>query len=193
MIIPTSATTAILLETPALAGELLGILGPALLFAVIYCAWEMLLSSIVGRRPSRSRWVTLLIAAALVVSAILADSLLTIAFRFSGDGETSWGYILSPWLLLAFIPCAVVLVTFRAADARQAGSFAGVPALAWWIAGCLVVSAYGIGAEWASWGSIMGAAYVTQILAVGFVLGLVGIGSLAVAAALRLSRRVSAV
>jgi hypothetical protein len=189
MVIPTSATTAFLAETPMLADTLLSVLGPALLFAAIYCAWDMLLSSLVGRRPSRSRWTMLLTAAALVVTAILADSFLTVAFRFNGDGETSWGYILSPWLLLAFIPCAAVLVVFRFLDARKAASFGGIPAAVWWIAGCLVVSAYGVSSTWASWGSIMGAAYVTPILAFGFVLGMVAVGSLAVAAALRWTRR----
>jgi hypothetical protein len=189
MIVPTSAATAVLLELPVWADSALGMLVAALLAAGIYCGWEMLLSTVVRCRPARSRWMTLLAGAGLLASGVLAESVMTAVFRFDDEGEALWGSVLSPWFILAFVPCAVLLVAFRVADARRAGQFAGVPAMVWWIAGCSVVSAYGAAASWVGGGSITGAGYVTPLLAVGFALGMTGIGSLAIAAELRRSSR----
>jgi hypothetical protein len=193
MIVPTSAATAVMLDFPVWADSVLGFLVPALFAAGLYCAWEMLLSTIVGRRPPRSRWVALVAATAFVVSGMLAELFLTAVFRFNADGETLWGYVLSPWFILAFVVCAVLLVAYRVADAQKAGPFASVPAVVWWTAGCLVVSAYGVGTAWVGGGSIVGADYVTPLLAAGFALGMTGIGSLAIAAELRRSRAATAV
>jgi hypothetical protein len=193
MMFPTSATTALMFELPSWLAAGLEWLLFALLFAVVYCLWEMLLSTLLGRRPTRSRWIVLLISGVLLGLAPLAESLWIAPARFNGDVETLWGFVLSPWLLLAFLACGSVLVVLRIADATKLGSLAGIPAVVWWVSGCLVVSVYGVAAAWSNSGLIVSAEYVAPILAAGFGLAVAGVGSLVFAAWLKWSRRVTAV
>jgi hypothetical protein len=125
-----------------------GYLVVGLLFAGIYCAWEMLLASAAGRPPSPSRWVMLLVAATLFASGILVEGLLTVPAAFNKQLDTYWGFVLSPWFFLAFIPCAAILVAFRMLDATRADRLGGVPAVVWWCLGCLGTTAYGTALLW---------------------------------------------
>jgi hypothetical protein len=193
MMFPTSATTALMFELPPWLAEGLGLLAPALLFAIFYCLWEMLLSTLLGRRPTRSRWILLLIGGVLAASVPLVESLWIAPAQFNGEVETLWGFVLSPFLLLAFSVCGVVLVALRTTDATNVGSWAGIPAVVWWVSGCLVVSVYGAAAAWSNSGLIESAEYVAPVLAAGFGLAVAGVGSLVFAAWLRWSRRVTAV
>ena len=188
LVFPTSGTTAIILEQPmgSPLWVLFGYLAVALAFAVVYCAWEMLLSLLVGHRPSRGRWAVLFVAMALFAAGVLIEAFLTVDVVFNGDLATYWGFALSPWFFVAFIPCGMVLVAFRICDVRRRAAVAHVPAVAWWCAGCAVVSAYGVAALWTGGRP---AVPESSVIALGLGLAVAGVGSLVIAAILRWLRR----
>ena len=188
LVLPTSGTTAIILEQPmgSPLWVLFGYLVVALAFAVVYCAWEMLFSLLAGHGPSRSRWTMLLVAMALFAAGVLVEAFLTVRVAFNSDLETYWGFVLSPWFFVAFIPCGMVLVAFRIADVRRSAAVAHLPAVVWWCAGCAVVSAYGVAALWAGGRS---AALESSSIALGLGLAVAGGGSLVVAAIVRWRHR----
>jgi hypothetical protein len=187
LVIPTSATTAIILEQPmgSPMWAVFGYLAVAALFAGVFCLWEMLLAAIVGRPPSRSRWLVLLATACLFVLGVLVENLLTIDVVFNGLLETYWGFVLSPWFFVAFIPCTLALVVLRIIDAARVRPFAHLPAVAWWCAGCLLVSGYGVASLWTAGRSSSVDLYV---MAAGLALVIAAVGALAIAAVLRWRR-----
>ena len=191
LIIPTSATTAIILEQPngSVLWVLLGYLAVAAIFAAAYCGWEMVLSAASGHAPVSSRWLLLAGSAALLATGFALENLLLVDATFNGVLETYWGFVLSPWLFLAFIPCAVTLVAMRMADARTAKPVARVPALAWWCVGCLLVVAYGVALLWTEGRS---ATMDLLVMVAGFALVIAAVGSLASVLAIRWRRRVGA-
>lgn len=188
LVIPTSGTTAIILEQPmgSPLWVVFGYLAVAAFLAGLYCLWEMLLSTILGRRPSRSRWLVLLAAVVLFALGVLVENLLTVDVVFNGRLETYWGFALSPWFFIAFIPCALALVVLRIVDSCKMCPFAHLPAVVWWCAGCLVVLAYSAAAQWAGGRSSTSDLYV---MAAGFALAIAAIGFLVAAAVIRWRRR----
>ena len=150
LVLPTSATSAIILEQPfgSPLWVLFGYVTVALFAGCVYCAWEMLLASLTGRTPSRTRWVALLVSAALFGFGILVDAFVTAPVLFNKTLETTWGFALSPWFFVVFIPCAAVLVVLRLIDAVTISAFGRIPGIVWWSAGLFVVMAYAIGALW---------------------------------------------
>lgn len=181
LVLPTSANAAVIFEqsqgSPLWA--LFGYVTIGLLFGCGYCVWEMVLGSMLGRPARRSRWVALLVAAGLFGSGVFVDSYLTTAAVFNDKLETTWGFVLSPWLFIAFIPVAATLVVMRLADSRTAAGFAHVPAPVWWLMGLAVVAGYGAAALWSGGRepAVEGAATVGGvILALASVLSLVAVG-----------------
>jgi len=188
LVLPTSARSAIIFEqslgSPLWA--LFGYVTIAMLFASAYCAWEMVLSSLLGRRPRRSRWVVLATAVGLFASGVAVEATVNASVVFNDKLETTWGFVLSPWFFVLFIPCVWVLVALRVADSRKAGAFARVPGTAWWCAGLLLVAGYGVAALWSGGRS---ASIEAAALAVGVVLALASVVTLAVVAYMRRGSR----
>lgn len=184
LVLPTSVTSAIILEQPLGSPfwVIFGYVTVALFAACGYCAWEMLLASLSGRAPSRTRWVVLLISAALFGAGILVDAYVTAPVVFNEKLETTWGFALSPWFFVLFIPFAAVLVVLRLIDAVKVSAFGRIPGVVWWSVGLILVMAYAIGALWSGGRSADMDRYAT---AGGIALAIAALGSLIAGAVLR--------
>jgi hypothetical protein len=189
--IPTSAATAILIGDPMSSyWPAVAYVVVTLLFVGVFCAWEMLLAAAVGRAPARSNWLVLAVGATCIALAGLAERLLTAPVDFNGgEMSTLWGFVLAPWLTLAALPFIVSLAALRIGDARGARPIAGVPAVAWWCAGCLIVAACGVVGLWADGQSPWSNTGTMPLYVAGYALAIGGAGALVAAVALRVLRR----
>jgi len=181
LVLPTSATTAIIFEQSqgSPAWVLFGYLTISLLFACGYCVWQMVLSLLGGQRPALSRWVLLGATVTLFAAGVAAEALLLAEVTFNGKLETYWGFALSPWFFVAFIPCALALILVRAWDAGRANPAGRGRAVVLWCLGCLLVSACGAVALWAGGRS---SAVETGATALGWVLAIAAVATLLLAA-----------
>jgi hypothetical protein len=121
---------------------------------------------------------------ALVVAGFLSG-LMPGPVTFNADGadwvSTSWGYVLAPWFMAAYIACIVALVAWRTIDAAKTAKAGPLPYLAWWLLGLGLAIAYGAllaANEWLPDGAAVG----PVSLAVGFALLIGGAGTLAAVA-----------
>jgi len=109
LILPTSMDTAMILEMPPLAMVYF-----SALLCGVFCLWEMLMSVLLGRPPSVSRWVWLGVSALLLASgALLFEPWLGPVTFNSGEMTTAWSFVLSAWCMALFVPCVLITLVIR--------------------------------------------------------------------------------
>lgn len=189
LIVPTSLDTALVfqLEYPLV----LGALGSASFMAAAYCLSEMLTSAALGNRPRTSRWLWLGGAGALVMSAMASSALLLDSVTFNADGtgwvSTSWGYLLGGYLMAGAGACSMVVAVLRAIDAVETGRNRSRRHMIGWVFGLCTAVTFGLLLALGGDGAYEPGTDAILLVA-GLALAIIGVGSPAAAAALRLMR-----
>jgi len=192
LLLPTSGTSAIVLEIPWQAQLAFQLAAGALAFGGAFVLWEMVLSLVLGRRPAASRQWWLFATIASAGAGILLGTISTPDATFNGEVFTTWGFALAGWFNMAALVCAAVLLVLRFIDARRADALGSVPAAVAWAVGCAITMGVGVFFAWESWVGISFSAGMNAATACMFALGVCALGSVLSAAVIQARRATAA-